>query len=36
MSKRPEITKMLSLAIRKHINQRNDPRVYMAAEVTFD
>ena len=36
MSKRPEITKMLSLSIRRHINQRNDPRIYLAAEVTFD
>lgn len=36
MSKRPEITKMLSLSVRRHINQRNDPRIYWAAEVTFD
>lgn len=36
MSKRPEITKMLSLSVKKHINPRNDPRIYWAAEVTFD
>ena len=36
MSKRPEITKMLSLAVKKHLNLRNDPRIYWAAEVTFD
>lgn len=36
MSKRPEITKMLSLSAEKYINPNNDPRIYMAAEVTFD
>lgn len=36
MSSRPEITKALSLSIQKHINPRNDPRIYVAAEVTFD
>lgn len=36
MSGRPEITKMLSMSLRKHINPHNDPRIYMAAEVTFD
>lgn len=27
---------MLSLAIEKHINPHNDPRIYWAKEVTFD
>lgn len=36
MSDRKEITKMLSLAIEKHINPHNDPRIYWAKEVTFD
>ena len=27
---------MLSLAIEKHINPHNDPRIYWAREVTFD
>lgn len=36
MSNRPEITKMLSLSIEKHINPYNDPRIYWAREVTFD
>jgi len=36
VNSRPEITKALSLAAKKHINPRNDPRIYMAAEVTFD
>lgn len=36
MSNRPETTKMLSLAIQKHINPNNDPRIYWAREVTFD
>ncbi len=36
MSNRPEVTKMLSLAIQKHINPNNDPRIYWAREVTFD
>lgn len=36
MSGRPEITKMLSLSLRKHINPHNDPIIYMASEVTFD
>lgn len=36
MSNRKEITEMLSLAIEKHINQHNDPRIYWAKEVTFD
>lgn len=36
MSKRPETTKMLSLSIIRHINPLNDPRIYWAAEVTFD
>lgn len=36
MSNRPEITKMLSLSIEKHINPYNDSRIYWAREVTFD
>lgn len=36
MSNRPEITAMLSLSIRKHIDPHNDPRIYWAREVTFD
>lgn len=36
MSDRKEITQMLSLAIEKHINPHNDPRIYWAKEVTFD
>ncbi len=36
MSKRPEITVMLSLAIRKYMDPHNDPRIYWAREVTFD
>ena len=36
MSKRPEITQMLSLATEKYINPHNDSRIYWAKEVTFD
>lgn len=36
MSNRPEITKMLSLATKKYINPRSDPRIYWAGEVTFN
>lgn len=36
MIERKEITKILSLSLEKHINPYNDPRVYMAREVTFD
>ncbi len=36
MSKRPEITKMLSRSVQKYINPDNDPRIYWAREVTFD
>lgn len=36
MSKRPEITKGLSLALEHHLNPNNDTRIYMAKEVTFD
>lgn len=36
MSNRPDITKMLSIAVEKHINPHNDPRIYWAREVTFD
>lgn len=34
--KRPEITAILSLSLQKHINPKNDPRIYIAKEVTFD
>lgn len=33
---RPEITKMLSLELEKHLDPKNDPRIYWAKEVTFD
>lgn len=33
---RPEITSVLSVSIQKHINPKNDPRIYIAREVTFD
>lgn len=36
MSNRPEITAMLSLAIKMHIDPHKDPRIYWAKEVTFD
>ena len=36
MSKRPEITKELSMSLEKYINPKNDTRIYMAKEVTFD
>lgn len=36
MSKRPEITKKLSISLEKHINPNNDSRIYWAKEVTFD
>ena len=36
MSDRPEITKMLSLSLQKHINPHDDTRIYWAKEVTFD
>lgn len=36
MSDRPEITKMLSLAVKMYINPHNDARIYWAREVTFD
>ncbi|WP_024346571.1 hypothetical protein [Lacrimispora indolis] len=36
MSIRPKTTKMLSLSVQKYINPKNDPRIYWAAEVTFD
>lgn len=36
MSDRPEITKLLSLSLQKHINPHNDPWIYWAREVTFD
>lgn len=36
MSGRPQITRMLSLSLEKHINPCNDPRIYWAREVTFD
>lgn len=34
--KRPEITDILSLSVQKHINPKNDTRIYMAREVSFD
>lgn len=36
MSKRPEITKGLSLALEHYLNPNDDTRIYMAKEVTFD
>lgn len=36
MSNRTEITSLLSLSLEKHINPKNDTRIYMAKEVTFD
>lgn len=36
MSDRSDITNMLSLAIKMHINPHNDTRIYWASEVTFD
>ena len=33
---RPEITKFLSLSLEKHLNPKNDSRIYWAREVTFD
>lgn len=33
---RKSITAILSLSIQKHINPKDDKRVYMAREVTFD
>ena len=36
MSNRKEITRLLSLSLEKHINWNNDPRIYLAREVTFD
>lgn len=33
---RTEITKELSLLVEKHINPKNDARIYWAKEVTFD
>lgn len=33
---RPEITAVLSMSVQKHINPHNDPRIYIAREVTFD
>ena len=36
MSNRPEITKMLSLAVKMYINPHNDARIYWAREVTFN
>ena len=36
MSKRTEITKELSFLLEKYINPKNDTRIYMAKEVTFD
>lgn len=36
MSNRPLITSMLSLSVEKKLNPKNDKRIYMAKEVTFD
>ena len=36
MSDRKEITKHLTDLLKTHINPYNDPRIYTAAEVTFD
>ena len=36
MSRRPEITALLSLSTEKYINPHNDTRIYWAKEVTFD
>ena len=36
MSNRPVITKKLSMSLEKYINPKNDTRMYMAKEVTFD
>lgn len=33
---RSSITKMLSISLEKYIKPYNDPRIYMAKEVTFD
>lgn len=33
---RPETTKLLSELLEKHIDPKNDPRIYWAKEVTFD
>ena len=33
---RKKVTAVLSLSIQKKINPHNDPRIYMAREVTFD
>lgn len=34
--KRPEITKMLSESIKRHVNTTNDERIYCVPEVSFD
>ena len=36
MSNRPDITKKLSLSLEKHLNPKNDTRIYIAKECTFD
>lgn len=36
MSDRPKITAELTELLRKHLNPHNDPRIYIAREVTFD
>lgn len=36
ISSRPDITKILSLSLQRHINPYNDTRIYWAREVTFD
>lgn len=36
MSNRPDITKKLSLSLEKYLNPKNDTRIYIAKECTFD
>lgn len=36
MGKRPDITKGLSLALERYLNPKNDTRIYIAKEVSFD
>ena len=36
VTNRPEITANLAARLEKHIDPRNDPRIYWAKEVTFD
>lgn len=36
MKSRKETTRVLSEMLKKHLNPNNDPRIYIAREVTFD